>query len=61
MIMLAEPFFNALDKIKNIYQGSNKMKIILPSPKGKILNQTTSKKLSSFDGLVFFLCALKRC
>ena len=54
MIMLAEPFFNALDKIKNIYQGSNKMKIVLPSPKGKILNQSTSKKLSSFDGLVFF-------
>ncbi len=54
MIMLAEPFFNALEKIKKIYNGKKKLKIILPSPKGKILSQSISKKLSNFDGLVFF-------
>jgi len=54
MIMLAEPFFNAFEKIKKLYNGSKKLSVILPSPKRTILNQKISKNLSEIDGLIFF-------
>jgi tRNA (guanine37-N1)-methyltransferase len=47
MVMMAEPFFNALDSIE-----AKGKRIIYLSPKGKILNQIKVEELSKLDEMV---------
>ena len=57
MVMMAQPFFDAVNfiKEKNDRISNEKQKVILFSPKGKILNQKILKYLSKMKNLVL-LC-----
>ncbi len=51
MVMMAEPLFKAIDHC--IKKCSDRPKIIFPSPKGTILDHSTSESLSKESSLIF--------
>jgi len=57
MVMMVQPFFDAVNfiKEKNDKISTEKQKVVLFSPKGKVLNQKILKYLSAMDNLIL-LC-----
>jgi len=53
MVMLAEPILKAMDRVKELYDGEDELKVIFPSPKAPVLTQETSSRLSKSEGVVF--------
>ena len=51
MVMMCEPLFGAIEYC--ISKSEKKPKIIFPSPKGKVLNQSLSSNLSTESSLIF--------
>ena len=51
MVMMCEPLFGAIEYC--ISKSEKKPKIIFPSPKGKVLNQSLSSELSTESSLIF--------
>ena len=51
MVMMCEPLFGAIEYC--ISKSEKKPKIIFPSPKGKVLNQSLSSNLSKESSLIF--------
>ena len=51
MVMMAEPMFRAVEKIKS-QVASRKTQVILLSPQGKTLNQKLAQKLSKYKRLI---------
>ena len=51
MVMMAEPLFKAIDYC--VEKCADKPKIIFPSPKGKVLDHSTSEYLSKESSLIF--------
>jgi len=51
MVMMCEPLFGAIEYC--ISKSEKKPKIIFPSPKGKVLNQSLSSNLSTENSLIF--------
>ena len=51
MVMMCEPLFSAIEYC--ISKSEKKPKIIFPSPKGKVLNQSLSSNLSKESSLIF--------
>ena len=51
MILKPEPIFDAFNFIKQNFS-NNKMKVIYPTPDGKILNQDLSRKISRMDEVI---------
>ncbi|MEE9166508.1 MAG: tRNA (guanosine(37)-N1)-methyltransferase TrmD [Candidatus Neomarinimicrobiota bacterium] len=53
MVMMAEPFFKAVDYVQGHFPGSGQMRVILPTPQGEILTQKKSREFSKAEGLIF--------
>ena len=51
MVMMCEPLFGAIEYC--ISKSEKKPKIIFPSPKGKVLNQSLNSELSTESSLIF--------
>jgi len=51
MVLMVEPIWRAINALK-LKMKSEKLKIILLSPQGKVYNQKIAKKLSKFDHLI---------
>jgi len=52
MVMKPEPIFRAFDDLK-LDSKKGKMRVVYPSPDGKVFNQNEAKKLKENDTLVF--------
>ena len=52
MILKPEPIFNAFNYIRNKLDNPESIKVIYPTPDGKILNQDLSKKMSEIKELI---------
>ena len=52
MVMKPEPIFRAFDDLK-LNSKKGKMKVVYPSPDGKVFNQNEAKKLKENETLVF--------
>ena len=53
MLLKPEPIFRALEKIKSSSSNSKKMRIIFPTPDGKIFDHDKAKELSNESSLTF--------
>ena len=53
MVMLAEPILNAMDRVRELYNGDKGLRVVFPSPQAKVLSQETSRDLSEADGIAF--------
>ncbi len=55
MIMMAEPFINAIEYAISSFKNQNKYEIIYPSPQGELWNQKSASKFSDEKNLII-LC-----
>tara|TARA_Y100000817_G_scaffold314144_1_gene312042 strand:+ start:1029 stop:1757 length:729 start_codon:yes stop_codon:yes gene_type:complete len=55
MIMMAEPFINAIKYAIDSFENHNKYEIFYPSPQGKLWNQKSASKFSNDNNLII-LC-----
>ena len=52
MIMMAEPFINAIKYAIDSFENHNKYEIFYPSPQGKLWNQKSASKFSNDNNLI---------
>jgi len=52
MVMKPEPFFAAVDFLQNENENPESCRVILMSPRGRLLNQEKAKQLSKLDHLI---------
>lgn len=52
MVMMAEPFFKAIEHAINLVGGTEGLEIIYPSPQGETWNQKIAEKTSRMDKLI---------
>ena len=55
MVMMAEPFFKAIDYTISSWNEFDELRIIYPTPQGKLWSQKTAREFS-MEGNIIFLC-----
>ena len=53
MVMMAKPLMSAIDSSLDFVGRSKSLRIFYPSPQGKVWNQESAKKCSSYDNMIF--------
>tara|TARA_Y100001947_G_scaffold155825_1_gene162684 strand:+ start:571 stop:1296 length:726 start_codon:yes stop_codon:yes gene_type:complete len=55
MVMMAKPFFKAIDHTISSWKESGNLRIVYPTPQGELWSQKTAREFSK-DGNTIFLC-----
>ena len=55
MVMMAEPFFKAIDHTISLWNEIDDLRIVYPTPQGELWSQKTAREFSE-DGNTIFLC-----
>ena len=55
MVMMAEPFFKAIDHTISLWNGIDDLRIVYPTPQGELWSQKTAREFS-MEGNIIFLC-----
>ena len=55
MVMMAKPFFKAIDHTISSWKESSNLRIVYPTPQGELWSQKTAREFSK-DGNTIFLC-----
>ena len=53
MVMMAEPLMNAMEDALDFVERSEEIKVLYPSPQGKLWNQESAEDLSECDKIIF--------
>ena len=53
MVMKPEPLFRAFDEVSKSLDDKKSLRVIYPTPDGKVLSQSLAQELSNSDQLVF--------
>ena len=53
MVMMAEPLMNAMEEALDFVERSEEIKVLYPSPQGKLWNQESAEDLSECDKIIF--------
>ncbi len=55
MVMMAEPFFKAIDHTISLWNEIDDLRIVYPTPQGELWSQKTAREFS-MEGNIIFLC-----
>ena len=55
MVMMAEPFFKAIDHTISLWNEIDDLRIVYPTPQGELWSQNTAREFS-MEGNIIFLC-----